>query len=94
MRVCITPHTLCTLQAELMFEVFNVPAMYLARAPTLGALSIGRASAIVVDLGHDATQVTPVYDGYVINSACPAQCDAGADSPCFRVFTTIPVHAP
>ena len=34
----------------------------------LGALSVGRASAIVVDLGHGSTSVAPVYDGYVINS--------------------------
>ena len=54
--------------AEVMFESFGVPALYLARQPVLGALSVGRASAIVVDLGHTATRVAPVYDGHVIQS--------------------------
>lgn len=52
--------------AEIMFEKFNAPALYLARSPTLGAFSAGRASAIVVDIGASCTRVTPVYDGYVL----------------------------
>eukprot|EP00158_Paraphelidium_tribonemae_P010118 Partr_v1_DN34257_c0_g1_i1_m43736 putative Actin-like len=52
--------------AEIMFETFDVPAMYLARQPQLAAFSTGRASGIVVDLGHACTRVTPLYDGYII----------------------------
>jgi hypothetical protein len=51
-----------------MFETFDVPAMYLARQPQLAAFSTGRASGIVVDLGHACTRVTPLYDGYIIQS--------------------------
>ena len=57
-------------QAEIMFETFGVPALFLARQPLLAALSVGRASAIVVDIGYTATRVAPVYDGYVIQSEC------------------------
>lgn len=54
--------------AEIMFETFKVPGFYLGRSPVLTAFSTGRASAIVVDMGASCTRVTPVYDGYVINS--------------------------
>ena len=54
--------------AEIMFESFGVPALYMARQPMLGALCVGRASGIVVDLGYTATRVAPVYDGHVIQS--------------------------
>jgi actin-related protein len=60
------------LQAEILFETFNAPAIYLARQPVLAALSAGRASAIVIDMGHTATRVAPVYDGYVLNSESSA----------------------
>lgn len=53
-----------------MFETFDAPAVYLARQPMLAAFSTGRASAVVVDLGHACTRVTPVYDGFIIQSAC------------------------
>ncbi len=56
------------MQAELLFESLGVPALYLGRSPALTAASLGRASAIVVDLGAAATRVTAVYDGYQINS--------------------------
>jgi len=55
--------------AEVMFETFDVPALYLARQPMLAAFSTGRASGIVVDLGHSCTRVTALYDGYIVQSA-------------------------
>ena len=73
-RVCVFIWTLIASrnaiapQAEIMFETFDVPAMYLARQPVLAAFSTGRGSAVVVDLGHSCTRVSAVYDGYVINS--------------------------
>lgn len=57
-------------QAELLFESFKVPAMYSAKAPVLGAFSMGRSTAVVVDIGASSTRVTPVYDGYVLTSEC------------------------
>lgn len=64
-----------------MFETFDVPAMYLARQPQLAAFSTGRASGIVVDLGHACTRVTPLYDGYIIQSEQPL-CVARAAYVC------------
>jgi actin-related protein len=53
--------------AELLFEGHGVPFLYLARAPVCQAFSVGRTSAIVVDIGASATRVTPVVDGYALN---------------------------
>lgn len=55
--------------AEVMFETFRVPALYLARAPVLSAFSVGRATALVIDVGAASTRVSPVYDGYVLGKA-------------------------
>lgn len=56
------------LQLEILFETFHAPAVYLAKTPMLAACSVGRASAIVVDVGASCTRVSPVYDGYVLSS--------------------------
>ena len=40
--------------------------MYLARAPVLAAFSMGRSSAVVVDIGASSTRTTPVHEGYVL----------------------------
>jgi actin-like protein 6A len=54
--------------AEIMFERFNAPAVFLAKTAFLAATSVGRSSAIVVDVGASCSRVTPVYDGYVMTS--------------------------
>ena len=54
--------------AELLFETLGAPAAYLARAPVLAAFSMGRSSAVVVDIGASSTRTTPVHDGYILNS--------------------------
>ncbi|CAI6357131.1 unnamed protein product [Macrosiphum euphorbiae] len=59
---------------ELMFEKYNVPAVYLCRNAVLAAFSCGRPTSIVVDSGAIHTSAIPVHDGFVIHSAvvkCP-----------------------
>jgi actin-related protein len=75
--------------AELLFESFRAPAMYLARSPVLSAFSMGRSSAVVVDIGACGTRVTPVHDGYILNSECRSCCFVALllEAPCRRVPT-------
>jgi hypothetical protein len=54
---------------DLMFQRYNVPAVYLAKSAVLQAFSDGRASAVVVDMGASCTRVTPVVDGYALTRA-------------------------
>jgi actin-related protein len=63
---------------ELMFEAFDVPAMYLARSSVLSAFSVGRCTALVVDVGASGARVVPVVDGFILNRP-GKRCDFGAE---------------
>ncbi|KJP89778.1 hypothetical protein AK88_00486 [Plasmodium fragile] len=51
---------------EILFEAFNIPALYFAKKAKLSAFSLGRCSALVVDIGGSSLNLTPVYEGYVL----------------------------
>ena len=40
---------------ELMFETYNVPAVFLAKNAVLSSFAMGRQTSLVVDMGHEAT---------------------------------------
>lgn len=48
---------------ESFFELFDFPALYLARTPACVSFQQGRLTCLVVDVGHDSASVTPVVDG-------------------------------
>eukprot|EP00041_Stephanoeca_diplocostata_P021767 m.513680 g.513680 ORF g.513680 m.513680 type:complete len:485 (+) comp21906_c1_seq14:131-1585(+) len=54
--------------AELLFEKYNVPAIYMCKGPVLTAFASGRSTALVVEGGAASMAVTPVYDGYVLTN--------------------------
>ncbi|KAL3779635.1 hypothetical protein ACHAWO_011199 [Cyclotella atomus] len=51
---------------EILFESLSTPAAYLCPGATLSSFAFGRQSALVVDIGHSGTTVTPVMDGYTL----------------------------
>ncbi|VUZ98315.1 actin-related protein, putative [Plasmodium vivax] len=51
---------------EILFETFNIPAVYFAKKAKLTAFSLGRSNALVIDIGGSSLNVTPVYEGYVL----------------------------
>ncbi|XP_011628816.1 actin-related protein 4 isoform X1 [Amborella trichopoda] len=55
--------------AELMFEKYNVPALFLAKNAVLTSFASGRATSLVVDCGGGSTTVAAVHDGYVLQKA-------------------------
>ncbi|KAI4324637.1 hypothetical protein MLD38_030106 [Melastoma candidum] len=55
--------------AEIMFEKYKVPAMFLAKNAVLTSFASGRATSLVVDCGGGSTTVAPVHDGYVLHKA-------------------------
>ncbi|CAI0450628.1 unnamed protein product, partial [Linum tenue] len=63
---------------ELMFEKYNVPALFLAKNAVLTSFASGRATALVVDSGGGSTTIAPVHDGYVIQKAV-ASCPIGGE---------------
>ncbi|KAJ6803309.1 actin-related protein 4 isoform X2 [Iris pallida] len=55
--------------AELMFENYKVPALFLAKNAVLTSFASGRATSLVVDSGGGSTTVAAVHDGYVLQKA-------------------------
>ncbi|RRT71719.1 hypothetical protein B296_00035226 [Ensete ventricosum] len=56
--------------AELMFESYKVPALFLAKNAVLTSFASGRATSLVVDSGGGSTTVAAVHDGYVLQKHC------------------------
>jgi actin-related protein len=48
----------------IMFEIFNVPAMYIGFPPVLSLYATGRTTGIVVEIGDGVIQTVPVYEGH------------------------------
>ncbi|KAM8927472.1 actin-like [Pelodytes ibericus] len=64
---------------EIMFEVFNVPALYIAVQATLSLYASGRTTGIVLDSGDGVTHTVPIYEGYHIAHAGSRLDVAGRD---------------
>ena len=59
-----------------MFEKFQVPAIFLCKAPVLAAFSCGRSTAVILDSGFNTTTATPVQDGFALQK-CIIKHDIG-----------------
>lgn len=64
---------------RIMFDTFNVPAMYLANKATLSLYASGRTTGVVVDSGNDVSHAVPVYEGYALPHAILSLNIAGRD---------------
>lgn len=51
---------------ELMFEKYNVPAVFLAKNAVLSSFAIGRQTSLVVDAGHESTLGRYILYTYII----------------------------
>ena len=61
---------------EFMFEKFQIPAIYICKAPVLAAFSCGRSTAVILDSGLKQTIATPVHDGFALQK-CIIKHDIG-----------------
>jgi actin, other eukaryote len=68
---------------QIMFETFNVPAIYVAIPAVLSLYSAGRTTGIVVDSGDGITHTAPIYEGFLIPHAVSKLAIAGRDLTTF-----------
>lgn len=54
---------------QIMFEVFNVPCLYVSVQGVLALYSSGRTSGVVLDSGDGVSHTVPIYEGYAIPHA-------------------------
>ncbi|CEH13717.1 Actin and related proteins [Ceraceosorus bombacis] len=65
--------------AQVFFETFNVPAMYISIQAVLSLYSSGRTTGIVLDSGDGVTHAVPVYEGFSVPHAIRRIDVAGRD---------------
>ncbi|KAF9433620.1 centractin- actin- protein of the dynactin complex [Entomortierella beljakovae] len=53
--------------AQVMFETFNVPALYISNQAELALFASGRKTGVVLDVGDSSTHTVPIYDGNTIS---------------------------
>jgi len=65
--------------SEILFETFNVPAMYVSMQAVLSLYASGRTTGLVVDAGDGVIHIVPIYEGFAISHAISRIDIAGRD---------------
>ncbi|KAL4856209.1 Actin-related protein 4 [Chlorella vulgaris] len=63
--------------AELLFEKYQSPAVFMAKNAVLSSFASGRPTSLVVDAGHERTVVSAVHDGFVLQKSVASTPLAG-----------------
>ena len=65
--------------AEVFFETFNIPALFISAQAILALYASGRTTGVVLDSGDGVTHVVPVYEGFALQHAITRSDVAGRD---------------
>jgi len=64
---------------QMMFEQFNVPALYISIQAILTLYAAGRTTGVVMDSGDGVTHMVPIYEGFFLPHAICRLDIAGRD---------------
>eukprot|EP01004_Peranema_trichophorum_P005152 NODE_4023_length_1242_cov_50.784629_g3533_i0.p1 GENE.NODE_4023_length_1242_cov_50.784629_g3533_i0~~NODE_4023_length_1242_cov_50.784629_g3533_i0.p1 ORF type:complete len:215 (+),score=54.01 NODE_4023_length_1242_cov_50.784629_g3533_i0:58-702(+) len=65
-EVALNPSKSKEKTAEIMFEAFAVPGLYMAVTSVLALYSSGQTTGLVIDSGKDKTMTVPIFEGYTL----------------------------
>jgi len=65
--------------AELFFETFNVPALFISMQAVLSLYATGRTTGVVLDCGDGVTHSVPIYEGFALPHSIMRTDLAGRD---------------
>lgn len=65
--------------AQILFETFNVPALFTSIQAVLSLYASGRTTGIVLDAGDGVSHAVPVYEGFAIPNSIRRIDVAGRD---------------
>lgn len=65
--------------AQILFEQFNVPAIYMSIQAVLSLYASGRTTGIVLDCGDGVSHAVPVYEGFAVSNSIRRIDVAGRD---------------
>ena len=77
--IAISPRSNRETAAEIFFETFGVPALFVSPQATLSLYASGRTTGVVLDSGDGVTHAVPVYEGYTMPHAITRMDVAGRD---------------
>ncbi|KAG0351647.1 general RNA polymerase II transcription factor [Podila minutissima] len=64
---------------QIFFENFNVPGLYLAEEPLMILYGCATVTGLIIDIGHNSTEITPIIDTQIQRNAIQTILLAGAD---------------
>lgn len=65
--------------AEMFFETFGVPALYVSMQAVLSLYASGKTTGVVLDCGDGVTHAVPVYEGFALPHAITRSDVAGRE---------------
>lgn len=75
----LNPRTNRETAAQILFETFNVPALYTSIQAVLSLYASGRTTGLVLDAGDGVSHAVPVYEGFAMPSSIRRIDVAGRD---------------